>query len=289
MMKLAQRIVLNYYKRKLSAIAIANPRKAAETAFKLLCTPYTKRRVYEAPGLFIKAQKLSFQLFGETINGFQWQPDQHNGKRVLICHGFDSYSYKFDHYITPLLELGFEVLAFDAPAHGTSTGKTINAQQYRDVILKINELHGPVDGIIAHSFGGIAVALAVEKFNQNENKRLVLIAPATETTRSIEQFFSYIPVSKKVRAAFDQLIEEIGGNPASWFSVSRVMQTITTPTLWVHDKDDTITPYEDMQHLLQKNLPHVRFKITEGLGHSDIYKDPHVQQQIVQFIAELND
>lgn len=287
-MKLAQRIVLGYYRNKLRTLALISPVRAAEAAFQLLCTPYSKRKTYKPPPVFEKAGKLSFEIENYVIKGFAWEPrEPANGKKILICHGFDSSSYKFDRYITPLLKLGFEVLAFDAPAHGLSTGKTINARLYRDVVLKINELHGPIDGIIAHSFGGLAVALAVEQLEDNEHKRLVLIAPATETTRSISSFFTYIPVSEKVRAEFDKLIEKVGGNPASWFSVSRVMQQITTPTLWVHDKDDKVTPYEDMQHLIEKNLSHIEFEITQGLGHSNIYKDNRITKKIVSFLGEL--
>jgi pimeloyl-ACP methyl ester carboxylesterase len=286
-MKLAQRLVLGYYKNKFRTLALISPKKAAEEAFKLLCTPYSKRKVHKAPPVFEKAGKLSFTLGSNTINGFRWVPKaKSNGKKIMICHGFDSNSYKFDNYITDFLELGFEVLAFDAPAHGTSTGKTVNANQYQEMVGVINDKYGPIDGFMAHSFGGLGVAIAIEKMKDHEQKRLVLIAPATETTRSINTFFKYIPVNDKVRVEFDKLIEEVGGNPASWFSVSRVMENITTPTLWVHDKEDTVTPYEDLHPLVEKKLPHIQFEITQGLGHS-AYRDNKIMKQVISFLAEL--
>ncbi|TDH26533.1 alpha/beta hydrolase [Segetibacter sp. 3557_3] len=287
-MKLAQRIIIRYYVNKIRTLALISPRRAAEEAFRLFCTPYSKRKVHKAPAIFEKANKLSFALGQFTINGFRWQPREHaNGKKILICHGFDSRSYKFDRYIDPLLNEGFEVLAFDAPAHGTSTGSTVNANQYRDMVLEINNRYGPIDGIMAHSFGCIAVALAIEQLENNTEKRLVLVAPATETTRAINTFLSYVPVSLRVREEFEKIIEELGGNPASWFSVSRVIQQIKTPTLWAHDQEDPVTPYEDMKHLVDKNLSHLQFEITRGLGHSNLYKDSRVAKRIVSFLSEL--
>jgi pimeloyl-ACP methyl ester carboxylesterase len=112
-----------------------------------------------------------------------------------------------------------------------------------------------------------------------------LIAPATETTHAVDTFFKYIRVSEKVRGEFDRIIEELGGNPASWFSVARVMQKISTPTLWVHDKDDMVTPYEHVHHIVEKKLPHVQFEITSGLGHSNIYKDNKIKKRIIEFLA----
>jgi alpha-beta hydrolase superfamily lysophospholipase len=286
-MKLAQRIVIGFYVYKFRILALFSSKVAARAAFNLFCTPYTKRKTYNAPKIFLTADKLTFDLDGLVINGFGWIPkENNNGKKVLICHGFDSYSYKFDRYVGPLIKSGFEVLAFDAPAHGTSSGKTIKVTEYRKMILTINDMFGPVDSIMAHSFGALAVALAVEELEDAAHKRLVLIAPATETTFAIETFFKHVPVSKKVRLEFEKLIEDLGGNPASWYSVARVMQKINTPTLWVHDKEDAVTPYEHVHHLVERNLPHIRFEITSGLGHSNIYKDNRIKKRIIEFLCE---
>ena len=73
----------------------------------------------------------------------------------------------FEHYVQPLLEKGYEVLAFDAPAHGQSGGTTITAMVYRDMIIHIHDHYGPVDSYMAHSMGGLALALAMEKIKHD--------------------------------------------------------------------------------------------------------------------------
>lgn len=284
-MKLIQRIVLTYYRIKLKAIELVFPSKAARVAFELFCTPYSKRKIYEEPLVFKQSEKLSFSFQNHKIHGFQWRPQSYNGNKILICHGFDSNSYKFARYIEPLLINGFEVFAFDAPAHGLSTGKTITALLYSDLILTVHADYGPFYGIIAHSFGGIAVALAIEKLKDNPLKKLVLIAPATETTRSLNDFCRYLHISEKLKQGLEKLIVQIGGQPSSWYSVARIIQAITIPTLWVHDKGDRITPYEDMKFLTELNLPSVKFIITEGLGHS-LYKEDDIARHVIAFISQ---
>lgn len=284
-MKLIQRIVLAYYRIKLRAIELVFPAKAAEAAFELFCTPYSKRKIYEEPPVFKQAEKLSFEFQNHKIHGSCWQPKVQNGYKILICHGFDSNSYKFASYIEPLLDIGFQVFAFDAPAHGLSTGKTITALLYGDMIAKVDSDYGPFYGIIAHSFGGIAVALAIEEFKNNVLQKLVLIAPATETTRSLNDFCSYLSISQKLKKGMEKLIVQIGGQPAAWYSVARVIQSVTVPTLWLHDKGDRITPYEDMKFLTELNLPSVKFIITEGLGHS-LYREEHIARHIISFISD---
>lgn len=283
-MKLIQRIVLKYYILKFKIIELVSPTRAARSAFELFCTPYSRGKKYIEPGIFSKAEKLSFEFENHEIKGFRWKPTTISKGSVLICHGFDSNSYKFERYIEPLVKQGFEVLAFDAPAHGVSAGKTITALLYRNMILKANANYGPFYAIIAHSFGGIAVALFIEKLEENGLKKLVFIAPATETTRSLDDFCNYLSISSSLKKEMEHLIVQIEGKPAEWYSVARIIQTIKIPTLWIHDKGDKITPYADMEFLTGLNLPLVKFVITEGLGHS-LYREDKIAGQILTFVS----
>jgi pimeloyl-ACP methyl ester carboxylesterase len=287
-MKLAQRLIIGYYKTKLKTIGYVSPKKAAEIAYELFCTPLGRRRrsKRKEPPVFHKAEKLSFNYNGLTIRGFRWKPDHSNGKQILLIHGFSSYSYQFEKYIPLLKKEGFTVLAFDAPAHGISEGKYINAHIYKETILQIESIFGPLYGLMGHSLGGLAAALAFEQLSEIHKRKLVLIAPATETVRAISHFFSIIPVEEKTKLAFNQLINELTHHPISYFSVSRVAKEIKAPVLWIHDQQDTICTFEDVKPLLSVNLPHVQFYITEGLGHSKVYKDNKVCTEIAHFFSK---
>jgi pimeloyl-ACP methyl ester carboxylesterase len=284
-MKLAQRLLIGYYKKKLKLMGLVSPRKAAENAFKIFCTPFPVKLPKKMPPVFHKAEKLSFAMNGFTIRGFRWLPEHPNGKKILIVHGFSSYSYKFEKYVQPLKKEGFEVLAFDAPAHGTSEGKLINAYIYKCALLEIERLFGPLYGIMGHSLGGLAAALAFEALPGNPQRKLVLVAPATETDRAIENFFRLIPVEERVKQAFTGLIGELTEHPVSHYSVSRVVKALHAPVLWVHDRQDTICPFADVKPLLAQDLPHVAFEITEHLGHSRVYKDNRICSRIVHFFS----
>ncbi len=284
-MKLAQRLLIGYYKTKLKTIGILSPRKAAELVFRLFFTPLPGGKKHKEPPVFHKAERLSFVMDGSVIRGFRWKAEHPNGKTILICHGFSSYAYKFEKYISPLKKEGFTVMAFDAPAHGSSEGKIINASIYQKAILEIEKRFGPVYGMMGHSLGGLAASLAFETFNDNQNRKLVLIAPATETQRALDNFFTIIPVDEKVKKAFEQMIREIAGQPVSYYSVSRVVKKISSEVLWIHDKQDTICPFEDVKPVISLNLPHITFLITEELGHSKVYKDSKVCSRIIHFFS----
>jgi esterase/lipase len=284
-MKLAQRVVIGYYKTKLRTIAMVSPRRAAEQAFRVFCTPYSRGVKQKEPVIFHKAIKQDVFFEGLHTKGFQWKPDEPTGQKILIVHGFSSYSYKFEKYIQPLLKEGFEVLAFDAPSHGLSEGKMVNALIYMRFLQKIEQIFGPINGIIAHSLGGLAASLLTEQMDQSVNRKLVLIAPATETRSAIRGFYSMFRIKEPVQAEFEQLIMEMTGKTVDHFSIKRVVQSMSLPILWIHDQGDRICPYSDTLPVQSLQLPHIYFMVTEGLGHNKIYRDKQVMTRIFDFLS----
>ena len=283
-MKLSQRLMLKYYKAKIRTIGMVSPEKAAYEAFDLFCTPFKSKRTPKIPPIFHQSMPVSVEVRGITVRGFQWKSNLAQARKILIVHGFSSYSYKFEQYVLALKKEGFEILAFDAPGHGISDGKRINALIYRDTILAIETHFGPLYGIIAHSLGGLAAALAMEKMQNTTERKLVLIAPATETRRAIENFFTLIPAKPAVVAAFEQYIIQVAGEPISYFSVPRVVKSLDARVLWVHDQTDTICTFKDVEPLLSETIPSTEFFITKGLGHNQVYKEASTRDRILAFI-----
>ena len=281
-MKLTKILALNYIRIKFRVLSLISVRKTAVEAFELFSTPLEKSKK-QTPSIFKCAEPLHDILNGKKIKGYRWNKDK--PVKILILHGFESAAHKLNKYVVPLVDKGYEVIAFDAPAHGSSEGKTVNALEYKEMIKKIMKNYGPINGFIAHSFGGLAVSLALEETEHDSNTKLVLIAPATETTTAVANAFKLFAIkNKKVRAAFDEIIFEKGGKPTEWYSVNRAMKNIKASVLWIHDEDDDTTPLSDALKTKEQNLPNVRFIITKGLGHSKIYSDENVKNEVFNFL-----
>jgi len=280
-MKLTQRLALKYIRTKFKLLSAISKRKAGEKAFELFCTPQYRNRK-KLPPIFEKSERLSFSLKGNRLQGYRWNHPAE--KKVLILHGFESSVINFDRYVRPLIRKGYEVLAFDAPAHGRSSGKRINVLLYKNMIHAVNEKYGPVNSFIAHSLGGLALILALEEMKDNKEKKAVLIAPACETTTAADSFFRFLKLDKEVRKEFDKRIETLGGQPPSWFSVARAAQNINSSVLFLQDKNDEMTPLKDVVPIIQKNYSNFKFMITEGLGHRRIYRDNKCSKAIIEFL-----
>ncbi|HNF29006.1 MAG TPA: alpha/beta hydrolase [Chitinophagaceae bacterium] len=281
-LKLSQRIAISYYRAKIKTISLLSKKLAAEKALTIFCTPFSGKPKRAIPHLFHQAEKLVCHTNNLKLVGWQWNAKNSNGKKVLIAHGFDSCSYKFDKLIQHLLSAGFTVLAFDAPAHGLSDGKTVNALDYKKALLAINKQVEDLYCIIGHSLGGLAASLAAEEMH--ELKKLILIAPATETQRAIDNFFKYVPLGKDIKDEIEKIIYNFEQKPVSYYAVSRSVQTITIPVFWVHDSHDWICPFEDVKPIVDLHLNHIQFYISNGLGHNKIYRNNTVMQKITDFL-----
>ncbi len=203
---------------------------------------------------------------------------------MLIAHGFQSASVNFEAYAAALVEKGYEVIAFDAPAHGRSGGKRIVLPEYVRMLRSVNQYYGPFHSYMGHSLGGLALVLFLEDAPHNNDNHLVLVSPLVEMTAAVATLKTVLRLPDVVISDMNEYVQEISGHPFSWYSLRRALGQIQAKTMYVQDEDDQITPMPDALTVKNDNRPNIRFVFTKGFGHRRIYKDPNVRRQIVQFL-----
>ncbi|HEY4208644.1 MAG TPA: alpha/beta hydrolase [Puia sp.] len=285
-MKLKQKLAIGVVRARLHILTLVSPQRAAKKAFSIFCTPRRKSGK-KLPPLFDKGEKLSFCLADHPVRGHRWLPHQastHTLKKVLIVHGFESSSRNFEQYVNAFLKKGYEVLAFDAPAHGCSGGQRITLPLYVDVLRNIYDRFGPIHSFMGHSLGGLALSLFLESVPHDGSTRMVLISPAVEAVSAVDMFFQLLDLGSEVRTAFNEYEYRLFGRPFSWFSLRRALHGIRAEVLWLHDEDDDITPLTDTFPVQKDGHSNIRFITTKGLGHRKIYRDGEVIRQVVTFL-----
>jgi pimeloyl-ACP methyl ester carboxylesterase len=285
-MKLNQKLAIGYLRAHLHILSLVSPRQAAKKAFSLFCTPRRKSGK-KLTQIFEKGEKLSFHLEGHTVRGHRWLPHQASTdtlKKVLIAHGFESSSRNFEQYINAFLRKGYEVLAFDAPAHGRSGGRKITLPLYVNMIRTVYEKYGPIHSLMGHSLGGLAVSLFLESIQHDKSTHLVLISPPVEMTSAVDIFCRILELDGEIRKALESYAFQLSGHPFSWFSLRRALHGVRADILWLHDEDDDVTPLADTLPVKEDGHSHIRFITTRGLGHRKIYRDSEVIRQVVAFL-----
>jgi pimeloyl-ACP methyl ester carboxylesterase len=109
----------------------------------------------------------------KTVACYEWLGD---GPTILLAHGWGGCAAQFAAWIKFLNAAGYRILSYDAPAHGDSEGSLASAPANAGTLKALAEWSTePIYGIIGHSLGAIATALALAAGVATE--RLVFLAP----------------------------------------------------------------------------------------------------------------
>lgn len=204
------------------------------------------------------------------------------GPRVLFVHGWEGRGVSFGKFIAPLVASGFQAVALDGPAHGDSPGDTTHPIDFAHGIVGVGRELGPLAGVIAHSMGAAATALAIQQ--GLEAQKVVLIAGPSSVTGVLHRFAQKAQLTEPVAERFYQLVEEHVGVPAKEVETARVGAEISTPALIIHDRDDAEVPFADGQ-AIAATWPGARLYATTGRGHRRILLDSGVIALAVSFIT----
>ncbi|CDF78341.1 alpha/beta hydrolase family protein [Formosa agariphila KMM 3901] len=250
---------------------------AANKALNLFVTP-RKGRVLERHVDFLNTafnEELTYN--NHTIMTYRWL-----GKKgtILLAHGWESNSYRWKPLVTELNKKGYSVVALDAPAHGRSGSKEFNALLYAEYINVVAQRFKP-HTIIAHSAGGMAATAFQNKYQYPALEKLILLGAPSEFKDIISRYVKMLGYNKRITHQLNKtIIKRFGVAPDS-FSTAEILNNIKTKGLIIHDKSDTIIPYNDAL-LINKGFKNSTLITTEGLGHS--LNDASVRDHIYNFL-----
>ncbi len=206
-----------------------------------------------------------------------------SGPTVLLVHGWAGRGSQLATMVAPLVDAGYEVVTFDAPAHGDSPGQRTNLLEVANIIRDLSAEAGGFAAIVGHSFGGMAAGFALA--NGAQAARLVTIGSPVTMVNVLDGFGSQLNASARTVAGVQRAIERVAKRPVENFSLTHTLADSQVAGLIVHDQDDKdVGP--DQAQLLHETWAQSTLYMTKGLGHRRILRDPATIAQIVAFIAE---
>ncbi len=263
-----------------NSLAIINPKLAAKKGFNLFCNPMSKPLKPYQKAFLETGIDLIMDFEGIKIQTYKWG---NGSKKVLLIHGWASHSFRWKATIEHLIENDCTVFAFDAPAHGLSSGKILHLILYSKVIDRFLKLHTEVNHIISHSIGGFATIFWLYQ-NQNNNIKKVVVMGAPGEAKDFFNFYKKTLglTDKTLKILIDEFAKLLGYEP-SYFSASMFAKQLKNKSLIIHDKGDNDTSFENSVKLHQ-HWENSRLILTEGLGHS--LKSNILLNNLVEFVME---
>jgi pimeloyl-ACP methyl ester carboxylesterase len=188
-------------------------------------------------------------------------------------------------FVRPLVAAGYQVVTFDAPAHGVSPGTQTDMMEFASVLRAISTRGGDLEAVVAHSFGAACTLIAIRDY-RFVPKTLVLISCPPNGIWVTEQFGRTLNVSAGVLREMRSLLEARYPGKLSWSSLSMVdmVSQLSTPVLLIHDKKDRMVPYCEAAEVFTRQIPDIPHLATDGFGHKRILMADVVVESVVAFI-----
>jgi pimeloyl-ACP methyl ester carboxylesterase len=259
-----------------SALAAAAPTLAARLGARLFLTPprhSPPRREREA---LARGDGLAVRVGRDTLRGWRFG----EGPAVLLVHGWGGRGGQLASFAPALVEGGCSVIAFDGPAHGSSTGRIASLPHFARAVAAMVS-HVGARAAVAHSMGGAAVTLAMARGTPLE-AAVVIGAPGTPATY-FEGFCKALGLPARVQEAMRLLLERELGTPFEELDLPRMVRALDTPALVVHDTGDAEVPWSEGAAIAAA-WSGARLMTTKGLGHRRILRDDGVVSQAADFI-----
>ncbi len=277
MKKFLTNLIPKLYGAYFNLLAVFSEKNAAEKAFTLFCTP-RKGKVLPIQQEFLDAAVHDVvEVGGMELQTYNWKGTK---ETVLLLHGWESNSFRWRNLINYLKKEDFNIIAFDAPAHGKSGGEILNVPIYAEcadhVIKKFNPAY-----IVAHSVGGTTAVFHQYQYNSNSVRKLVTIGSPSELEEIMRHYQLMLGFNNRVLRALDRYFQNHFGFGIKDFSTSKFASQLKLQGLLIHDELDAVAPVSASERV-HSRWSNSKLVKTRGFGHS-LHQD-EVNLQIIDFL-----
>ncbi|WP_394777178.1 alpha/beta hydrolase family protein [Flavobacterium sp.] len=261
-------------------LAFISTKLVTKFAAKLFTSPIkhkVPKREFEMDRKSVK-NKIYIPSINKSIITYEYGKSEH---KILLVHGWSGRGTQLFKIADELIQNGYSVVSFDAPAHGKSEGKTTIMSEFIASILEIEKRSGPFKMAIGHSLGGMSVLNAIKDGLKVE--KAIIIGSGDIVQDILEEFISKLGLKREISDRLRDQFENKYKVKMDDFSAYKAAQKIQIPVLVIHDNDDPEVPVTAGINI-HKNLQHGSLFITNGLGHRKILGNQNVIKKVIDFI-----
>ncbi|WP_196891438.1 alpha/beta fold hydrolase [Aureivirga marina] len=257
-------------------------RAAVKFAIKIFFTPI-RFKTPDREKMMRKSAKMETILVPSIQKEIAVYTYGYSKKKVLLVHGWSGRGTQLYAIADKLLENGYMVYTFDAPAHGKSPGNHTMMAEFIECIAHLESKLGSFDAAVGHSLGGMSLL-----YNVREGlkiKKLVTVGSGDVISDIIEMYVGRLQLKNKIAPLMKKAIDKKYQVDLDDYSSNVSAKQVKIPTLIVHDTEDNDVPVS-CAYDIRQNLENGELLITNNLGHRKILRDKKVIERISKFILE---
>ena len=268
-------------------VSALSPALAARLAMRLLLTPISRPIAADEAQFLATASTRTLTAPSGSVQAYEWPAapaGESKARTVLVVHGWISHAARMAEVIRALGNRGLRVVAFDAPAHGRSSGTQADLQDFRAAITAVIAAMGPVDGVLAHSFGALTTAAWLAEDQPVRVRAAVLVGLMNDFGHIFDSFTQAMALNAETLARLRARFRARYGNYPEEFSAADLAERLHIPIMLVHGGGDEIVPASHANEVARR-LRNGQLLIVENLGHSAPLRDAATVAQVADFLA----
>ncbi len=259
-----------------------SPALSGRLAARMFLTPRKRPVSAQAQQIMAQAETRMIKHGSRNLAVYVWGQA---GPLVFLHHGWEANTSTMRGFVRPLLQAGYQVVAFDAPAHGRSEGKQTNLIDYGSAIQSVANQIGQPHALIAHSAGAAASLLMLSRDPAFAVNKVVSIGAPSHLNDMIVVWTSFLGLSPAtVDRMRQRLVDQVGMNVDA-IVVETAVRNISVPGLVIHDTEDSIVNFSSGE-AIAKNWNTATLVKTSGLDHRGALQDRNIIRQVVSFVAD---
>ena len=262
----------------LNLLGYIHPKKAALLAYRIFSKPRDGRLLAQKlPHVLQSAEAQTFKHEANNLQAYIWKGNDHV---ILLVHGWESHSGRWEQLLPYLQKSGSTVVAIDAPAHGLSGGTEFSIPQYSEFIeAAVQQFHPQV--LIGHSIGGAACVYYQYKYQNTTLEKMVLLGAPSDMKKLAFNYTTLLSLNSKMTALFESQFIERFQFTLDEFSAKIFGKALEIRGIIAHDIEDEIVAFEEGKKIAG-SWSKATFIETRGLGHS--MHDADLYQKIADFL-----
>ena len=256
------------------------PKKATQLAHGYFSEPRKGKLTQDnLPEILKEAHPETFQYEDNSIQTYTWKG---NEIVILLIHGWESNSSRWEKLLPYLKKSGSTIIAIDGPAQGLSSGKEFSVPKYAEYVHVVVQKFKP-QYLIGHSMGGKTCLYYQYKYQSDSIEKIVILGSPSDFKIIFNNFISLLGLNSRISKALEDNYISVLNLKLEEFSGQLFASKLNVKGFVAHDIDDTVVLFKEAQKIISA-WKEVQFIETSGLGHS--LHDDNLYKKISHFLFE---
>lgn len=252
----------------INVLSLLSLKKARDIAYKLFSTPRTgKIKKSQIPLFLSQSRRSSFIFNGLEIQCYQWNSEQADLPLVMLFHGWESNTSRWEAMITHLGD-NYRYVCIDSMGLGLSEGSNLSVIDYSHLIDYALSKYKPTY-VVSHSLGSFALLyqLSVSKYLFVD--KVVLMGCLDCFDSVVNNYVQMLGYRTAIVNSLNVYLESLINMSMKNYASQHFINKVSNELLIIHDKDDTIVDLIECStfHSIAQERG-IELFYTEGLGHS---------------------